>query len=57
MTNAEAGSAKRSPFASPDSINSLNLPRSPQSMWGATVWGTMACISAFKERLRANFRA
>lgn len=36
--------SKRSPFASPDSINSLNLPRSPQSRWEARVWDTIACI-------------
>lgn len=36
--------SKRSPFTSPDSINSLNLPRSPQKVCEARVWDTMACI-------------
>lgn len=40
---APRGISNRSPFTSPDSINSLNLPRSPQ-VCEARVWDTMACI-------------
>lgn len=41
---AARGTSKRSPFVSPDSINSLTLPRSPQNRWEARVWDTIACI-------------
>lgn len=46
------GISKSSPLVSPDSIDSLNLPRNPQCVCEAALWDTTARIQNVKERLR-----